>query len=144
VCRLESAPASVTCGADASIGADSEGPGDVLGGDTTSPTIVISVPAPGATNVARASSITVTFSEPVFDVSPSSFYAYADALVVDGSIMAVGSPPDFTSYAFTPDAPMPGNTNVTVVLTSVIHDTAGNALVTTGAGSLNYTFTTEP
>lgn len=146
VCRHESAPASVTCGPDAAVGTeDSQQPTDGFGsGDTTAPTLAVATPPPGANNVPKTSTITVTFSEPVFDVTQSTFYVYADALVIDGTIMATGSPPDFATYHYTPSAPLPGNAPVTVVLTSSIHDAVGNALVTPGAGQLTYTFTTEP
>lgn len=136
----------MTCGPDAAVGTeDSQQPTDAFGdGDNTAPTLALATPAPGASNVPRTSAITAAFSEPVFDVTQSSFYVYADALVVGGTIMATGSPPDFKTYQYTPSAPLPSNAPVTVVLTSSIHDAVGNALVTPGAGQLTYTFTTEP
>jgi hypothetical protein len=143
VCRLTSAPASVTCGPDAAVIVDSPPPTDVLTeGDFTPPTVMTVSPTPGAVDVAKTTVVTVTFSEPVLNVSSGTFFIYASGFGLDASVTF--SSMATTSYTLTPNNPLPGNTQIFVGLSNSIYDVAGNTLLTDSSGIATYSFTTEP
>jgi hypothetical protein len=109
--------------------------------DTTRPTIVLTVPAAGATAVANNTAITATFSE---DMNPASLSATSFTLVNT----TLGTPVAGTvSYAatgrtvvFTPSTPsnLAANSAYTATITTAATDLAGNAL----ASNFVWSFTT--
>jgi hypothetical protein len=107
--------------------------------DTTAPTLALTEPAAGATNVAVNASISATFSEPV-NVSTLT----ASSFVVTGPGGAV-IPGTFTysgnTATFIPSSPLAASTAYTVTVTSAVSDLAGNPL-TSGVVSNPWTFTT--
>ncbi|MEZ4317089.1 MAG: Ig-like domain-containing protein [Myxococcota bacterium] len=109
------------------LGAKSDNPDDtdVVDTDTTVPcdaTIASFDPVNGATEVPRDQLVTVTFTAPVVDGNPWSL-----ALVgIEGSAALA---PDGLSATFTPDAPLPSDTNVQVQ--AEVCDDAGLAAFTT-------------
>lgn len=102
--------------------------------DVTAPTVMSTTPASDATNVARDTTITVVFDEPVQNVDLSSFLV-DDGASVTGSIV----PQSVTTYVFTPSNLLMPTATVTVSLTAAITDGSDNALVpvmfTFGTGS---------
>ena len=102
--------------------------------DTTPPTITSVSPVANATNVGAGTSIKVTFSEPVVNVSTSTF-----TLSPGGpSIAATVSYDNATNTAtLVPSAALQPNTQYTATVWSDITDTAGNPL-----NSYSWLFTT--
>lgn len=103
------------------------------GPDMLPPTVRSTVPADNAIDVAVTDVITVTFDEPVTGVDATSFVV----MNAGTGTVAAGDSSGFT-WVFTPDAPMPANTNVTILLTTAIHDGSNNAL----AAPVSFDFTT--
>ncbi len=105
------------------------------GADNTAPTVLSTVPADNATNVAAGVVVTATFSEPVdpATLDNTSFF------VSDGVDNVVGtrSVVDNT-IRFTPTAPLSDNTVYMATVTTAVTDIAGNPL----AADLVWTFTT--
>jgi Big-like domain-containing protein len=99
--------------------------------DDVAPTLVTSNPLDTATMVPVTSTIVVTFSEVVANVSAASF-------TVAPSITGTITSGDNITYTFTPSADLPAATVVTVNLTGTIADLAGNPLV-----PVQFTFTTQ-
>lgn len=128
VCRRDDAPASVTCEVDAGVVppdmAFFDAPADA---DPTPPAVVSTTPADAATDVARTTAITVGFSEPVVNVSATTFTVTTAGGTVAGAI-TLATPGDYTTYVFTPDAMLDAATVVTVTLTTGIEDYDGNTL----------------
>lgn len=104
--------------------------------DTTAPTVMTTVPAANATGVALASTIAVTFSEPVMNVSTLTF------TVNDGTAVAgtLASSNGGRTWTFTPSAAFGNNATVMVTLSTAITDTANNPL----AAPVTFMFTTVP
>ena len=101
--------------------------------DTIAPTVVTRVPAPNATGVSQTGQVVITFSEPVMNVNNTSF-TIVDATTVAGTRTSSNGG---RTWTFTPSMQIPGNTLVTVSLTNMITDLAGNALAPE-----SYTYTT--
>ena len=100
--------------------------------DDEAPTLVSSVPLAQAIGVPDASTIAITFSEPVMGVDTTSF-AVSAVTPIAGSIAAgTGS-----TYTFTPTAALPAATVITVTLSGAISDLAGNSLL-----PVSFSFTT--
>ncbi|MEZ0605229.1 Ig-like domain-containing protein [Paraburkholderia sp. IW21] len=108
--------------------------------DVTPPTVLLSVPAAGATNSALNTHISVTFSE---DMDPSTITATSFTLTGSDGTPVVGT----VSYAagaksaiFTPTAPatLTAGTVYKATVTTTAKDLSGNALVS----SFAWTFTT--
>jgi len=111
--------------------------------DVTAPTVILTVPADGATDVATNTAITATFSE---DMDPATISGSTFTLVNTtlSGIAITGS----VSYAvvgrtatFTPTTPatLPANTLFTATITTGAKDLAGNPLATNKV----WTFTTS-
>ncbi len=97
--------------------------GDTLPSDTTPPTVVSVSPANGATGVSNSAVVTVDFSEPVKNVTASTFTVKADGNSVSGNVTLNG-----LNATFTASNSYPYGAKVTVDLVSGITDTAGNQL----------------
>ena len=100
------------------------------------PTVASTVPTAGATNVARTSTVSATFSEPIaassattstFTVTPAGGAAIAGSVSVNGAVVT-----------FTPAALLASGTTYTARLTTGITDLDGGALAT----DHTWTFTT--
>ncbi|MGE3761670.1 MAG: Ig-like domain-containing protein [Kofleriaceae bacterium] len=103
------------------------------GADTFPPSITATMPADNATDVPLAATISVTFDEPVTGVDGTSF------VVMNAGTGTLASSNGGRTWTFTPDAPMPANTTVTIMLTMAIEDGAGNDLA-----PFTFDFTTVP
>ena len=114
------------------------GPG---GTDRIPPTIVSVNPLNGATNVGVGNIISATFSEPI---SISTLSTNVTFIVTIGGTLVPGSVslPGGTTAIFTPSAPLLGNTQYNIVVTTGITDLAGNAMVSNYSWS--FTTTTAP
>ncbi len=117
--------------------------------DTTRPTVILTVPAAGATGVANNTKITAVFSEDMdaSTITNTSFTVTNSTLgtAVAGTVSyAVAA----RTATFTPStAPLASNTLFTATITTVAADLAGNALagntaVPPAAGNHVWTFTT--
>ena len=115
----------------------------VTGGiaDTTRPTIVLTVPAAGATGVATNTRISVSFSE---DMAPASINATSLTLANTTLASAVAGTVSYVAASrtavFTPTTPatLPAGTLFTATVTTGATDLVGNAL----AANTSWTFTT--
>ena len=118
--------------------------------DATRPTVVVTVPAPGAVNVATNTRITASFSE---DMTPTSISGTSFTLVNTSLGQAVTGSVSYSVAArtatFTPTAPavLAVNSVFTATITTAATDLAGNALagntaVLPNAGNHVWTFTT--
>ncbi len=101
--------------------------------DTTPPTVSSTSPISNAVNVLLDSTVQVTFSEPVTNVSSSSFTLVDAGGSVTGAISGSGA-----SRTFTPAAPLDPSTLYTATLTTAITDLTGNAMT----GDYVWSFTT--
>jgi hypothetical protein len=123
----------------AACGGDGGGPN----GDRTAPAVISVVPAQGATGVARTTTVTATFSEPVAPttVTAATFTlkATGTGTPVAGTLAVTGS-----TVAFTPGAPLAFNTSYTVTIGTGITDVAGNHLATTATSSFTTVLNTAP
>jgi len=102
--------------------------------DTTAPTVMSRTPAPNATMVPIASTIVVTFDEPVMGVSSSTFTVNNGAVVTGSRSSSNGG----RTWTFSPLTMLGNNATVTVTLTTGITDLAGNPL----ASPVSWTFST--
>lgn len=97
--------------------------------DTIPPTVTLTDPANGATNIGRNNPIFVTFSESMNDLSVtnSTFTLKQGATLVPGT---VASPVTIysTVASFTPSSTLLANTVYTVTISRNVVDTAGNKL----------------
>ena len=103
------------------------------GTDMVVPHVVTTAPADNATDVALATTISVTFDEPVVGVDGTSF------VVMNAGTGTLASSNGGRTWTFTPDVALPASTTVTIMLTMAIVDAAGNALV-----PFAFDFTTVP
>jgi hypothetical protein len=103
--------------------------------DTTPPTLTMTSPTSGATNVAVDASIIATFSEPVANLTTSSFLLAGPAGMVAGTVGYVGQ----TSVRLTAANQLEPQTAYTATLTSAVSDASGNTLV---GAPIAWTFTT--
>ena len=104
--------------------------------DTTAATVLSTVPAANATDVAIASYVTATFSEEMTTgtISGTSFFvAGPGSTAVAGSVSYTG-----TTATFNPDADFAYSTVYTATVTTAVTDLAGNPL----AANKVWTFTT--
>jgi len=92
--------------------------------DDVAPTVVTTSPLDMATNVPVNTVITVTFSEPVANVSATTFAVTQGATTITGTLASA----DQITYTMTPDADLPAASAITVSLTAGITDVAGNPL----------------
>jgi hypothetical protein len=96
--------------------------------DTTPPAVSTASPVNAATNVALASTVALTFSEPVnpATVTAASFTVTSAGGPVGGTIsFSAGN----TVATFTPSSPLTGTTTYTVTATTAVQDVNSNALV---------------
>jgi YVTN family beta-propeller protein len=119
--------------------------------DTTSGTITLASPTQGSTNVPTTTSIVAQFSKRLnpASVGPNSFLVYAPGNEAIAGAVTVTTSITTSGLTFTPTAPLPANTTITVYVgyNGPISDYAGNtfnslynATFTTGSG----TSTTAP
>ncbi|MFA6008003.1 MAG: Ig-like domain-containing protein [Candidatus Shapirobacteria bacterium] len=104
--------------------------------DTTAPTVISTVPAASATDIAIANDVTATFSEAMTTgtISGTSFIlAGPGTTAVAGSVSYTG-----TTATFNPAANLAYSTLYTATLTTAVTDMAGNPL----AAAKVWTFTT--
>ncbi len=109
------------------------------GRDTTAPAVSSTVPAASATGVARTTTVSVTFNEPM---SPASLATAAFSLVpsaggapISGDVVTAGQ-----TVTFTPAVVLAPNTSYTATVASGASDLAGNAL----GAPYSFSFTTGP
>jgi hypothetical protein len=105
----------------------------ILLGEPRALAVVESVPANGATDVARTAQLTVTFSRPVDEASVRAGLAVTPA--TEGFVSAVGR-----RAAFTPRWGLRGDTVYTLVLGPEVRDRGGRPL----AGEVRLRFRTRP
>jgi len=105
--------------------------------DTGAPSVVSTLPANGATNVAVNTTVSVIFSEAMkaSTITTGSFTLVADSTSVSGSVSYNSG--TYTA-TFTPSADLPQNTTCTATLSTAITDAAGNPLAT----AYSWSFTT--
>ncbi len=103
------------------------------GSDTVVPAVASTAPIDNAIDVPLDATISVTFDEPVTGVDGTSF------VVMNAGTGTLASSNGGRTWTFTPDAALPANTTVTIMLTMAIQDAAGNALV-----PFAFDFTTLP
>jgi len=110
--------------------------------DTTGPTVTEVDPADGATGVAVAANVTVTFSKPVnpSTVTDDTFTVNDGSVNIAGTITVAG---DGLSATFDPDSDLANETTYMVTVTSGVTDTNGNALDQDGAINGNQDFTSS-
>jgi hypothetical protein len=104
-------------------------------GDTVPPTVVSTVPATNASQVARSVAVSATFSEPVnpATITATTFSVNSTTGPVAGTVTLNGN-----TAIFTPAVPLAATTTYTATITSRVTDLIGNALV----GSFTWSFTT--
>jgi subtilisin family serine protease len=95
--------------------------------DTTGAAVTGVDPAAGATGVAVATNVTVSFCEPVdpTTVTGGTFIVNDGSVNIAGTITVAG---DGLSATFDPDSDLANETTYTVTVTSGVTDTSGNAL----------------
>jgi hypothetical protein len=109
------------------------------GGDTTAPTVSSSTPANNSTDVARDTTVTVTFSEEMdADTIDTTSFSLRDG---QGAIIPAAVIHNMNTHTatLTPNQMLNLLTPYTATLSTAITDLAGNAL----AGEFNWSFTTE-
>ena len=96
--------------------------------DATPPQVTSVFPPDGAVDISIATSLQVTFSEPIdpVSVSATSFVVQADGAPIAGHFDLFGGN---QIVVFTPDALLPFDADVTIDLTADVTDEVGNALV---------------
>jgi hypothetical protein len=114
----------------------SKGPVPMGGGDKTAPMVESIAPAGGSTNVPLATSITITFSEPVDELSAEEAFSLQDG---SGTVNGIFEPWNGDTLTFTPAAPLEYGKTYSVVLDTDVVDLSGNPMRDTFAAS----FTTE-
>ncbi|MDP5183777.1 Ig-like domain-containing protein [Blastococcus sp. BMG 814] len=110
-------------------------------GDSVEPTVTAKTPAPGATRFSRTGNVTVTFSEPVQDVTTETFVLRNSAT---GAVVTavVKRSKDTNKYVLNPSATLPARTSFTATVVggaSGVADLAGNRL----AADVGWSFTTR-
>ena len=91
-----------------------------------------------AVGVSRDASIHITFSEELAPLPVSPIVVFGDALV--RGTLTTGA----RSMTFVPDAPLPSNLVMEVVLSAMIRDRAGNPLGRSPLSDYTFSFTTVP
>lgn len=86
--------------------------------DTVAPALFDSEPGNGATNVARNTLVRVQFTEPVFNVSATTFAVSSSSTAIPGTVTT----DDPYNHTFTPSSLLPASATIDVLLTSGIHD----------------------
>ena len=121
-------------GAGGSAGSNAQAGAGGSGSDVTPPIAQSSVPASGATNVAVASVIRVTFSEAMdpSTLTSASFSVKLGNVAVIGQISYLDK-----TVTFTPAAPLAPNSHYDVAVSVAAKDIAGNALATPYASSFD-------
>lgn len=106
------------------------------GSDVTPPTVISTLPANLATNVAVGANISASFSETMnaASITGGAFVLLAGATPVSGVITYAG-----TTATFNPNTDLEYNTTYTARITTAATDLAGNALVS----AYVWTFTTQ-
>ncbi|MGB4801183.1 MAG: ExeM/NucH family extracellular endonuclease [Anaerolineae bacterium] len=99
-------------------------PINTCGPDTTPPTVLSTIPISNATNVLLNSTVQVTFSEAVSNVTSSTFTVVSAGGPVTGTISGSGA-----NRTFTPGALLAPTTLFTATLTTAITDLAGNPML---------------
>ncbi|HEV8128772.1 MAG TPA: Ig-like domain-containing protein [Candidatus Eisenbacteria bacterium] len=106
-----------------------EGPPPGSAADTTAPAVTQLNPGDGATAVSTATVVSAVFSEAI-DASTATTETFRlegpGPSVIPGAVSASGS-----TLTFTPSAPLAAETQYAAVVTTGIHDRAGNALEST-------------
>lgn len=110
--------------------------------DSTAPTVILTIPAPGATAVPTNQKITATFSKPMDSATVVAAGTFTVAVAGVGGAAVPGT----VSYAgstatFTPTANLTASTQFTATITSAAKDLSGNALAA-GAVPNPWSFTT--
>ncbi len=123
-CHLNGTPSSLVCAVDAPPPLDAKVFLDARVGEMVPPVVVSIDPADGATDVARTTTITVTFDETVQNVSTATFLVEIASNAVTGMVDQLTS----DTYRFTPGATLAPNEVVTVSLTGGITDLSSNSL----------------
>jgi hypothetical protein len=95
--------------------------------DFTPPSVFATNPIDGATGVSRTTTVRVQFTEPVFNVTTTTFRVTDGATPANGTIASI----DPLTFVFTPTLNFNASSGINVVLANGIMDAAGNALMTT-------------
>jgi len=108
--------------------------------DVIPPRVAAVIPADGATEVSVATAIQVTFTEAIDTgtISPTSFAVTAGTTPVAGSFAFLNGN---ARVRFTPSAPLPFGTRVSIALTRAITDLAGNGLADAAGNPLTQPLT---
>jgi len=107
--------------------------GPTGGGDSTPPTVILTSPADGATDVPVGTNIMVTFSEKIDQTT-----AVPSSVTITPSV-SVTRAIDDSAVTLIPNSDLAYNTTFTVTVSTVIKDRAGNAM----AQAFDFSFTTE-
>ncbi|MBF8258450.1 MAG: repeat-containing protein [Actinobacteria bacterium] len=102
--------------------------------DTTAPVVATTTPVEGSSGVPVGTFIIATFSEPVTNVTETTFLLTANGVPVPGKVTV-----NRLSAFFTPSAPLPTGASCTAMVTTGVRDFAGNPLAT----DCTWTFTTN-
>ncbi|HXT73652.1 MAG TPA: Ig-like domain-containing protein [Candidatus Angelobacter sp.] len=110
--------------------------------DSTAPTVILTIPASGATAVPTNQKITATFSKPMDSATVVAAGTFTVAVAGVGGAAVPGTVSYSGSTAtFTPTANLTASTQFTATITSAAKDLSGNALVA-GAVANPWSFTT--
>lgn len=103
--------------------------------DTTPPSVLSTVPADNAVDVAVSATVTAAFTEPVqgSTLTPAGFIVTGPSGTVDGSVVPSGA-----TATFTPASSLASGTTYTAKITTAVRDLAGNSLT----GAYVWRFTT--
>ncbi|HSD90306.1 MAG TPA: Ig-like domain-containing protein [Kofleriaceae bacterium] len=123
VCHRDGAPATLSCGIDAAV--DAPRPPGFDAADNNRPQVLSTSPVSNGVNVALTMPITVTFDEPVLNVTTATFVA----LIGSTAYMGTVTPASQSVYTFAPINSWPLGTQVQVELYSTITDLSGNGLL---------------
>lgn len=135
ICHRDGTPPELQCAVDARIDAPRPIDAPPPDADITAPALLASMPANGDTDVARTVAVRVQFTEPVFNVSGTTFTASSSSVAIPGAVATI----DPYNYTFTPSQMLPASAPIEIQLSAAIHDTVGNYLVAT-----SFSFETAP
>jgi hypothetical protein len=105
--------------------------------DTTPPTILNSSPVNGERGIARESSITITFSEPMDRVSVQQAFALTNPSYYNYDTKEFSWNKDFTEMTYTPTYGFSYEQNVSWRISDIAEDSAGNTLQTSYVSNFN-------
>jgi hypothetical protein len=112
-----------------------------IAGDTTSPTVVSTTPADGASNVSTTAPLSATFSEPIDATTlDSTSFAVTDTTTATSVPGTVNYDAPTNTATFTPTADLAAGDDYSATLSTAVTDLAGNPL----AAPVTWAFSTAP